>query len=170
MHGAIYIGSQTKYWNKEGDISCPACKGSCNDVHLFLECPTTVQAWKHVEDFWALQQEGHTLLKRYQIKDSFKLFGPPMDPKRKSLEQNVYLFLDLCMGHMQTAIWNAYCSKIHRGTNYTAQSIVEAFNQKIKRSLQYILHAMRRNTYVPSRWGCQKLPYETITKMEIETN
>ena len=64
MHGAIRIGFQAKHWMKDTDLSCPSCKQKCNDVHLFLECPTSVQAWKHVEDFWASIQSKHQILEK----------------------------------------------------------------------------------------------------------
>ena len=151
MHGAIRIGSQAKHWMKDADLSCPSCKGECNDVHLFLECPTSVQAWKHVEDFWTSLQNKYPYLKAYKVKKSFKLFGPPMVSTKNSIEQHIYSFLNIILGHMQTIIWNAYTSKIHSNTNYTTQSIIETFNQRIKRSLQHFIHAMRQNSYVPSR-------------------
>ena len=49
MHGAIRIGSQARHWMKDADLSCPSCKQECNDVHLFLECPTSSKrgdTWK----------------------------------------------------------------------------------------------------------------------------
>ena len=70
----------------------------CNDIHLFLECPTSVQAWKHVEDFWASLQDKYPYLKNYQVKKSFKLFGPPMVSTKNSIEQNIYSFLDIYTG------------------------------------------------------------------------
>ena len=29
---------------------------------------------------------------------------------------------------------------------------------------------MKKDAYVPSKWGCQKLPYEKIARMETVTN
>jgi hypothetical protein len=49
MHGAIRIGTQARHWLKDADLTCPTCKEQCDDMHLFLECPTIVQARKHVE-------------------------------------------------------------------------------------------------------------------------
>ena len=72
-------------------ISCPSCKGECNDIHLFLKCPTSVQAWKHVEDFWTSLQDKYPYLKNYRVKKSFKLFGPPMVSTKNSIEQHIYI-------------------------------------------------------------------------------
>ena len=164
MHGAIRIGSQARHWMKDTDLSCPSCKQKCNDIHLFLECPTSVQAWKHVEDFWASLQSKHPILGKYQVKQSYKLFGPPMVTTKNSIEHNIYSFLDSFIGHMQTAIWNAYCSRVHSSIEYTASTIIETYNNKISRSLHHFLHSMKQNSYVPSRWGCPKLTPEQIAQ------
>ena len=170
MHGAIRIGSQARHWMKDADLSCPSCKQKCNDVHLFLECPTSVQAWKHVEDFWASLQSKHPILENYQVKKSYKLFGPPMVTTKNSIEHNIYSFLDSFIGHMQTAIWNAYCSRVHSSIEYTASTIIEIYNSKISRSLHHFLHSMKQNSYVPSRWGCPKLTIEQIAKISSQPN
>ena len=170
MHGAIRIGSQARHWMKDADLSCPSCKQKCNDVHLFLECPTSVQAWKHVEDFWASLQNKLPILGKYQVKQSYKLFGPPMVTTKNSIEHNIYSLLDSFIGHMQTAIWNAYCSRVHSSIEYTASTIIEIYNNKISRSLQHFLHSMKQNSYVPSRWGCPKLTLEQIAKISTQPN
>ena len=170
MHGAIRIGSQARHWMKDADLSCPSCKQKCNDIHLFLECPTSVQAWKHVEDFWASLQSKHPILEKYQVKQSYKLFGPPMVTTKNSIEHNIYSLLDSFIGHMQTAIWNAYCSRVHSSIEYTASTIIEIYNNKISRSLHHFLHSMKQNSYVPSRWGCPKLTLEQIAKISSQPN
>lgn len=71
---------------------------------------------------------------------------------------------------MQTIILNTYNSKTHSNISYTTQSIIEIFNQRIKRSLHHFMHAMKQNSYTPSRWGCLRLPLKQLIIMSLETN
>ena len=152
MHGAIRIGTQARHWLKDIDLSCPSCKQECNDIHLFLECPTTKQAWQHVENIWQSLQQKHSTLQQYQIKKSYKLFGPPSITPRNTQEKYIYTFLDIILGHMQTVIWNSYVNKIYQNEEYTKTSIIEKFNANIRKSLQCFLHAMKSKEFVPKRW------------------
>ena len=166
MHGAIRIGSQAKHWMKDIDLSCPSCKQKCNDVHLFLECPTSVQAWKHVEDFWTSLQDKFPMLKNYQVKQTYKLFGPPMASTKNSLDQNIYLFLDILLGHMQTIIWNTYCSRIYSSIEYDTSAIIKTFDSNIKKSLRQFTLAMKQTAYIQTRWGCPKLPQAKLASIK----
>ena len=163
MHGAIRIGSQARHWLKNTDLTCPSCRQKCDDIHLFLECETTIQAWKHVEDFWTSLQSKHPILENYQVKQSYKLFGPPMITTKNSIDHNIYSFLDILLGHMQTIIWNTYCSKIHSNVDYDTSTIIKTFDNNIKKSLHVFLFAMKQPAYTPSRWACPKLPQEKIS-------
>ena len=44
---------------------------------------------------------------------------------KTSIEHNIYSFLDSFIGHMQTAIWNAYCSRVHSSIEYTANTVID---------------------------------------------
>ena len=152
MHGAIRIGSQARHWLKNTDLSCPSCKQDCDDIHLFLNCPTTKQAWKHVERLWESLQQKYPTLQQHQIKETYKLFGPPLITARNTQETHTLTFLDIVLGHMQTLIWNGYVNKVFRNIDYTATSIIEAFKTNIKKSLNCFILAMKQKAYVPRRW------------------
>ena len=68
---------------------------------------------------------------------------------------------------MQTIIWNTYNSRTHSNILHTTQSIIETFNQKIRRSLQHFIHAMKQTSYIPSRWECPRL---TLKETQIVTS
>ena len=154
MHGAIRIGSQARHWLKNTDLLCPSCQQQCNDIHLFLDCPTTIQAWKHVEMLWAPLQRKFQILQGYAIKRTYKLFGPPSITVRCNQEKHIFTFLDIILGHMQTIIWNSYLNKTFRNIEYTANTIIETFQHNMKKSFQCFLYAMIQKTYMAKRWAC----------------
>ena len=82
MHGAIRIGHQARHWMKDNDLSCPSCKAECNDVHLFLECPTSIQAWKHVEDFWDFLQDKYPTLENTRLRNRLNYSDLPWSRKK----------------------------------------------------------------------------------------
>ena len=160
MHGAIRIGTQARHWLKDTDLSCPSCKQECNDIHLFLECPTTKHAWKHVEMIWKSLQQRHPILEPYQIKESWKLFGPPNITAKNIQEKRIYATLDILIGHMQSIIWKSYNEKIFDDKQYTATSIIETYKSNIKKSLNCLNYARRQKAYHASRWIAQKTPID----------
>ena len=169
MHGAIRIGSQARHWLKNTDLTCPSCRQKCDDIHLFLECETTIQAWKHVEDLWTSLQNKFPTLKEHNIKKSYKLFGPPTISAKNRLEKHIYAILDIILGHMQVIIWNSYNNKIFNGTNYNSASIIKTFDEKIKSSLNCFLLAMQKKAYVPTRWACPQIDLDETTKTDKYT-
>ena len=157
MHGAIRIGSQARHWLKDADLSCPSCKQKCNDIHLFLECTTTKESWKHVENLWASLQRKFPVLKAYKIERSHKVFGPPQTTGKNTKERQAHQLLDIIIGHMQTIIWNSYCNRIFRDTQYDSKSIKETFDSQVKHSIQCFTYALKQKAYTPSRWGCHRM-------------
>ena len=113
-----------------------------------------------MEDYWISLQGKFPILENYQVKQSYKLFGPPMATTKNSLDHNIYSFLDILLGHMQTVIWNTYCSKIHSNVDYDAYTIIKTFDNNIKKSLHVFLFAMKQPAYTPSRWACPRLSQE----------
>ena len=163
MHGAIRIGSQARHWLKDTDLSCPSCKQECNDIHLFLECPTTKQAWEHVDNIWTSLQQKHPILQQYKIKETYKLFGPPPITARNTQEKHILIFLDIVLGHMQTIIWNSYIDKIFNNIEYSPTTMIETFKQKLKTSLHCLMFAMRQKTYGARRWACPVTTTDTTS-------
>lgn len=155
MHGAIRIGTQARHWLKNTDLSCPSCKQECNDIHLFLNCPTTKLSWNHVESIWKSIQQKYPALQNYQIKESYKLFGPPNSTAKNTQERRIHALLDILIGHMQSILWNSYNSKIFRNEEYSVKSITETYSSKIRTSLHCLHYAMKHKEYTTTRWAAQ---------------
>ena len=166
MHGAIRVGSQARHWIKNSDLSCPSCQQQCNDIHLFLDCPTTMQAWQHVEKLWTSLQRKFQILQNYTIKRPYKLFGPPSITARCKQEKHVFTFLDILLGHMQTIIWNSYTNKIFNNIEYNANIIIETYQHSMKKSLQCFLYAMKQKSYIAKRWACPTTQTEETQQKE----
>ena len=160
MHGAIRIGIQARYWLKNTDLACPSCKQECNDIHLFLKCPTTKLAWLHVENTWKGMQQKYPTLKNHEIKESYKLFGPPNITTKNTQERRIHAIMDILIGHMQSILWKSYNEKIFNDKDYTATSIIETYKSNIKKSLNCLICAMAQKEYNASRWIAQKTPTE----------